>query len=296
VLLALALAGVGLTACDPGDPTMVFAGDIACSSAPQTSGTSCRYGTGTTGTAGLVTWLNPDHVGAVGDLQYDTGALADYNARYDPTWGTFRAKTYPVPGNHEYDSPNGVGYYDYWSARAGTRGKGWYAKNVGKWLILALNSEVPVATSSEQYNWLKAVLDFNHASSNPQSCILAFWHKPRWSSDTVHGSSASYGAFWSLLRAHHADIVVNGHAHVYERFDKQNASGVADAGGIRQFTSGTGGKSLYGFGTPLANSQVRITAPGVLRLQFHANSYDWAWHDLARTVQDSGTTTCNAGS
>ena len=77
---------------------------------------------------------------------------------------------------------------------------------------------------------------------------------------------------------------------------KQSPSGVADAAGIRQFTAGTGGKSFYSFGTPKANSQVRLTAPGVLRLQLHANSYDWAWHDLARSAQDSGTTTCNAGS
>jgi hypothetical protein len=95
----------------------------------------------------------------------------------------------------------------------------------------------------------------------------------------VHGSNATFGAFWSPLRAHHADIVVNGHAHVYERFGKQSPSGVADAAGIRQFTAGTGGKSFYTFGTPKANSQVRLTAPGVLRLQLHANSYDWAWHD-----------------
>jgi hypothetical protein len=296
LLLALALSGVGLTACDPNDPTIVFAGDIACSSAPKTSGTSCRYGLGTTGTAGLVAWLNPDHVGAVGDLQYEDGALADFNARYEPTWGTFKAKTFPVPGNHEYHLPNGAGYFDYWGARAGTRAKGWYAKNVGEWLIFALNSEAGVNTSSEQYNWLRSVLELNRASSDPQNCVLAFWHKPRWSSDANHGSNASFAPFWSLLRAHHADIVVNGHAHAYERFAKQNASGVANAGGIRQFTAGTGGKSLYGFGAPLANSQVRISAHGVLRLDLHGDSYGWAWHDLARSVQDSGSTNCNAGS
>jgi hypothetical protein len=293
LFLALALVGLVLTGCAR---TMVFAGDIACSSAPKSSGPSCRYGNATSGTAGLVAWLNPDRVGAVGDLQYDNGALSDFNTRYGATWGAFKAKTFPVPGNHEYHLPDAGGYFDYWGARAGTRAKGWYANDVGKWLVLALNSEAPVTTSSEQYRWLKAALDRNKASSSPRTCILAYWHRPRWSSDTTHGSNPSFGPFWSLLRAHHADVVVNGHAHVYERFGKQNASGASDAGGIRQFTAGTGGKDQYSFGTPVANSQVRIRESGVLRLQLHASSYSWAFFDLSRNVRDSGTTNCNPGS
>jgi hypothetical protein len=275
---------------------MVFAGDIACHSVPKTSGPSCRYGTGATGTAGLVSWLNPTRIGAVGDLQYEDGALADYNAYFNPTWGAFKTKTWPVPGNHEYHITDAAGYFDYWGARAGTRAKGWYAKSIGEWLVIALNSEAGVNTSSEQYNWLKAVLDLNKASSKPKSCVLAFWHKPRWSSDTQHGSSSSFGAFWSLLRTHHADVVVNGHAHLYERFGKQDAAGVADAAGIRQFTAGIGGKSEYGFSVPLANSQVRLAGAGVLRLELQPNAYAWALYDLNRSVRDSGTTACNAGS
>ena len=296
LFVVLALVGLGLTACEPPGPTMVFAGDIACHSAPKTSGPSCRYGTGATGTAGLVAWLNPDRIGAVGDLQYEDGALADYNAYYDPTWGAFKTKTWPVPGNHEYHLPNAAGYFDYWGARAATRAKGWYAKSLGGWLVIALNSEVGVNAASEQYAFLKGVLDLNKASSTPKRCVLAFWHKPRWSSDTQHGSSSSFGPFWSLLRSHHADVVVNGHAHLYERFAKQDAAGVADAGGIRQFTAGTGGKSEYGFATPVANSKVRIAGPGVLRLQLQPNSYGWALYGVNRSIRDSGTTTCNAGS
>ena len=89
-----------------------------------------------------------------------------------------------MPGNHEYHLTDAAGYFDYWGARAGTRAKGWYAKNVGKWLIIALNSELGVNTSSEQYNWLKSLLDLNKGGASPQNCVLAFWHKPRWSSDT----------------------------------------------------------------------------------------------------------------
>lgn len=41
---------------------------------------------------------------------------------------------------------------------------------------------------------------------------------------------------------------------------------------------GTGGVGHYGFGTPLANSEVRESATfGVLKLTLHATGYDWAF-------------------
>ena len=56
-----------------------------------------------------------------------------------------------------------------------------------------------------------------------------------------------------------ADLVLNGHEHVYERFAPQRPNQARDdAFGIRQFTVGTGGASAYTFaGTAQPNSQVR---------------------------------------
>src|SRR2546426_1476048 len=52
--------------------------------------------------------------------------------------------------------------------------------------------------------------------------------------------------------------ILAGHHHHYERFAPQTPSGAADpATGIREIVAGTGGEDLEGFGTPVANSQVR---------------------------------------
>src|SRR5512142_2580153 len=39
-----------------------------------------------------------------GDDAYPNGRAVDYSNCYDPTWGRFKARTWAVLGNHEYDS------------------------------------------------------------------------------------------------------------------------------------------------------------------------------------------------
>ena len=55
---------------------------------------------------------------------------------------------------------------------------------------------------------------------------------------------------WSALYNAHADVVLNGHDHLYERYAQQDPSGNATAAGIREFVVGTGGESLNGLSYP----------------------------------------------
>jgi hypothetical protein len=92
------------------------------------------------------------------------------------------------------------------------------------------------------------------------------------------------------------DLYVTGHAHSYERFAPMNPAGAADpARGVRQFVVGTGGDNFTGFGTVVANSQVRKTGIfGVLKLNLHPSSYDWSFvADPSTPWSDSGTGTCH---
>jgi acid phosphatase type 7 len=82
---------------------------------------------------------------------------------------------------------------------------------------------------------------------------------------------------------------------VYERFAPQTPDGVADpTNGIRQFTVGTGGASLYTFGTPIANSESRGTAHGVLKLTLHGAGYEFEFVSIAgQSFKDSGSGSCH---
>ncbi|OGK11375.1 hypothetical protein A2768_01895 [Candidatus Roizmanbacteria bacterium RIFCSPHIGHO2_01_FULL_37_16] len=268
-----------------GDPVIAGAGDIS----PRSNGPQFQ-------TANLLDSINPAFVLTFGDNQYPDGILADFNTYYHPSWGRFKSRTRPSTGNHDYHTPGGAGYFDYFngvgvnSGVAGDRSKGYYSYNVGSWHLIALNSE---AMSSTQNAWLAADLQANQGTA----CTLAYWHEPRFSSGAVHGSNNRSVPFWDLLYQYKADVVLNGHDHLYERFAPQNPSGGSDpTNGIREFIAGTGGAGLYAFGSPIANSQFRVSTHGVLKLTLHQTSYDWQFININSQVLDSGSGNCVMGS
>jgi hypothetical protein len=231
---------------------------------------------------------------AAGDLVYEEGSAAQFRDCYDPTWGVFRDRTMPVPGNHDWGTPGLAGYLGYWGTRAvGSTGDPWYSYDLGAWHVVMLDSDCGrvggCGPSSRQGTWLVADLQASHAA-----CSIAIWHHPRFSSGQ-HGDDAAVAPFWDALWTAGADIVVNGHDHDYERFAPQDPSGVADpARGIREFVVGTGGASLRAFGTLRPNSLVRIAgAHGVLALALHAASYDWTFISVDGTTRDAGRGDCH---
>ena len=232
----------------------------------------------------------------LGDNVYDSGTATEFTNCYNPTWGRHKARTMPTPGNHEYTTAAAAGYYGYFGAAAGDPTKGYYSYNLGEWHIIALNSNsscttVSCAAGSAQETWLR-----NDLATNSKPCTLAYWHHPRFNSGASHGDNTDVAPLWAALYDYNADVILNGHEHVYERFAPQTPSGAADAlRGIRQFTVGTGGRSHYTFGTIKANSQVREgNTYGVLKLTLRAGAYDWQFVPVAgATFTDSGTGSCH---
>jgi hypothetical protein len=280
-----------------GSPVLVAAGDIACptwnSSYKDGAGTatSCRQ----RATSDLALALDPDVVATLGDMQYDAGALDQFNTSYGGSWGRLKDRTRPTPGNHEYqDDQSAAGYYTYFGAAAGNPAKGYYSYNIGSWHVVVLNSNCGRVggcnSGSPQEQWLRADL-----AANPAACTLAYFHHPRFSSGQ-HAGTSSVSAFWQALYSGGADVVLNGHDHHYERFAPQNPSGQLDQSrGMRQFLVGSGGKDHYSLGSVAANSERRNnTAFGVLALTLHDGSYDWRFvAEAGATFTDSGTGSCH---
>jgi hypothetical protein len=234
----------------------------------------------------------PGTVFTLGDNVYSSGTDTQYAQCFDPTWGRHKARTKPSPGNHDYNTSGATGYYNYWGALAGPAGRGYYSFDLGDWHIISLNSEVSMSAGGAEETWLRADL-----AATTQQCILAYWHKPRFSSGTNHGSLASAQPLWQALYDFHADLILNGHEHNYERFAPQSPTGAADpTNGIREIVSGTGGESHYNDeGTPLANSEVfNGTTYGVLELTLGSGTYSWQFIPVAgQSFTDSGTGTCH---
>ena len=287
------------------DPVIAAAGDIACD--PTDSGYNSGNGSAThcrqKFTSDLLINAGLSAVLDLGDNQYYCGGYQAFMQVYDLTWGRVKAITHPAVGNHEYltsggtgcdnTNANAAGYFQYFGAAAGSADKGYYSYDIGAWHIIALNSNCGnvggCASGSPQYQWLQSDL-----AAHNNVCTLAYWHIPYFSSGGHAAPNTK--AFWQLLYDNNADVILDGHDHLYERFAPQSPTGTADpARGIRQFTVGTGGANHNPIVSLAANSQVINTDTfGVLKLTLHSISYDWQFvPESGKIFTDSGTTLCH---
>jgi Calcineurin-like phosphoesterase len=337
VVVALCAATVVLGACGGGSGTppgkrIVAAGDISCAASDCAKATSDLFAS----PSGPV---EPAQVLALGDNQYQCGSPSKFKSHYDPTWGRSRSITWPIPGNHEYYTnlryPNerdcagqsvgpgaAKGYFGYFGAsangpqQAGCKAAcdGWYfhdldANGDGRadWRLIALNTgrcgeneifSPKCSRGSRQETWLRKV-----AFDNPPACVLAYWHHPRFTSDTnVHKDNRATEQFWRDLYNAGADVVLNGHVHDYQRSVPLRPNGGAgqrdDTNGIVEFIAGTGGAELHSFtakGLKDARFAARdATDHGVLELTLHASSYDWKFVPVSGSYDDHGSAQCHA--
>jgi len=182
-------------------------------------------------------------------------------------------------------------------------GEGWYSYNLGSWHLISLNIECSTQPGgcdptglwfSAELAWLQNDLEQNHAA-----CTLAYWHQPTFSATngiTPEGIAAQN--FWKLLYQYKADLVLNGHDHLYAHYRPLDPNGNHDAKkGITEFIVGTGGETLDPVVvTPVTSGSTATTAEdpsgnpdfneenlikavggywGVMALTLESNSYKW---------------------
>jgi hypothetical protein len=180
--------------------TLVGAGDIV----------GCSDLSGAQATAKLIDAI-PGTVFAAGDLAYQHGTYEEFVKCYGPTWGRFKARTRPTPGNHEYNGATAIGYFRYWDGRAGDPGKGYYSYDLGMWHIVVLNTNCGskelggCAEGSPEETWLKQEL-----AAHPAACTLAYGHHALFSSGLLpkHAEHPELRALWQDLYDAHADLIL----------------------------------------------------------------------------------------
>ncbi len=265
------------------EAVLIGAGDIA----------DCSDLAGAEATAKLLE-ANPGTVMALGDMAYPNGTAEDFKC-YHKTWGRVKDRTRPAVGNHEFHSSGATHYFQYFGGAAGDPKTGYYSYDLGSWHIVVLNSECAevggCGAGSPEEKWLRADL-----AAHPAGCMLAYFHKPRFSSGLNHGNDPEIGAFWQALYDYNAELILNGHDHDYERFAPQDPNGNPDPKrGIREFVVGTGGKNHREFGIRKSNSEVRNNDTfGVLKLTLKATGYDWKFiPEAGKRFTDSGSGNCH---
>ena len=280
----------------PKDPTAVTIATVADTAASN----SAEKAVGDL----MASWA-PDMLFYLGDV-YQSGTYQEFLNYWHPAplFGRFNAITAPVVGNHEYRLWGDIrGYRWYWNVLnggpSGGRAGRWYSFNIGRWHIIVLDSgpmqdttNTIYAPGTPQHNWLKADLAAHPNSSYP--CTMAVWHRPRWSDSSISGD-AKLQSLWDLLHPARADVILNAHAHQYERSRplKLDGSPAADGNGIVQLMVGTGGNALGAWRQAMSSRFVyRVSTYGAMRLVLRSASADFQFVTPRGEVLDRGTIPC----
>ena len=257
---------------------LVGAGDIATN------------GSADTATGDLIDARPDARVFTAGDNAYPNGTASDFANKYESAWGSFKNRTSPSPGNHDYVTSGASAYKNYFGTAAGLRSVNptYYAYTLGAWRVYALDSNISMAIGSPQYNFVQDDLARDGAL-----CELAYWHHPIASSGQ-HGNNAVARPIFALFDAQGGDLVLNGHDHNYERFTKINSSGQVSTSGVVEIIVGTGGANLRGLGFVQPGSEVRnSTTHGIVDINLSSTGYSGQFVPVAgKTFKDTFGGTC----
>src|SRR5690349_21852595 len=77
------------------------------------AGNVARCPGGAAGQTGRIVARTPGTVLMVGNGAFPDGSARDYARCYAPSWGAFRGRTKPVPGNRDYLTKDAAGFRSY---------------------------------------------------------------------------------------------------------------------------------------------------------------------------------------
>ncbi len=117
-------------AATPGAVTALVAGDVASCASSGDEATAALLG------------ANAGTIVIPGDIAYESGSTTEFNNCFNPSWGPYKSRMKPAPGNHEYGTAGAAGYFGYFGAVAGDPTKGYYAYDLGAWRMYSLNSQL----------------------------------------------------------------------------------------------------------------------------------------------------------
>ena len=194
-----------------------------------------------------------------GDNAYPDGTHENYQV-YDASWGSFRSSTRPTYGNHDYyGSSTAVGAEQYWNEGPDptpvrvSNAASFYAYDVGdsNWRAIVLNSastEGPAGNQAPSCAADSPQMAFLLNELNTAKNTVLFWHHARFSASSEHptsqGATGCSKTFFDVAHDNSADLIVEGHSHLYERYDGRDKSGAKVANGLTSVVCGTGGNSF----------------------------------------------------
>lgn len=212
----------------------------------------------------------------LGDIIYPDGQSEDYDKNLFPYFTEVfpYVPVFTVLGNHDWHEPQ-QNYMQEWKL---PNNEHYYSFTYGNACFIALDSKNgEMHEYDTQREWL--IRELENAREGGTDWLIVFLHH--------NGKSCTYKedyeavvSLYPLFEKYRVDLVLNGHAHTYERLNPMDGGGQLVPGGLDEagFTSitiGSGGK-LRGIGTdpgPFTPDPDNCRYPGLVAKSVH----DWAY-------------------
>jgi acid phosphatase type 7 len=181
----------------------------------------------------------PDAMMLTGDMPYTGASDEDWKVFRDETanWWTNKILLLPTLGNHELKGNAAQGIANYLKNFPGVEGHRYYSVLMGSVEVISLDMTTPSGGTSPQATWFAAQLD--HIPSQVEF-VFILYHTP-WVVDQqsqLFTNMPSKEALTlrhlleiHLYKMHSKVIVLSGHLHTYERFERNGVEYVISGGG-----------------------------------------------------------------
>jgi hypothetical protein len=221
----------------PGKPMhMIAYGDMRFTDPTVTTGTNPRV---RKWLAEAVAQRHPEVLMLTGDMPYTGASEADWKRFREETasWSANHTIQLPTIGNHEVVGGQDKGIANYFDNFPGIKGQRYYSVLMGSVEMISLDMTSPSGGTSRQATWFAAQLD--HLPSQVQFLFILY-HTPmvvdEQSQIFTNLPSKEALTLRHLLEIHlyklHARImVISGHIHNYERFERNGVEYVISGGG-----------------------------------------------------------------
>lgn len=191
----------------------------------------------------------------LGDIIYPIGESAGYDIHLFPYFKDVFSRTtsWPIPGNHDWGSNIETNYAEQWKLPGNEH---YYSFDQGNVHFIGLDSKNGgFYEYEEQKAWLED--DLKKAQQKYDWIVVFLHHNGK--SCTYKDDYEAVVTLYPLFDEYNVDLVLNGHAHTYERLKPMNGKGEVanqqenyelyqNTEGFISITAGSGGK-LRGVGS-----------------------------------------------
>jgi len=187
---------------------------------------------------------NPEVLMITGDMPYAGGRKEDWQVYRDETssWTAKHMLVLPTIGNHEVRGGVAKGVANYLANYPGLKGHRYYSVLMGSVEVISLDMTSPSGGTSAQATWFAAQMD--HLPKQVEFLFIMYhtpWVVDQQSQLFTNLPSKEALTLRHLMEIHlhkmHAKVIVlSGHIHNYERFERN---------GVEYLISGGGGAEPY---------------------------------------------------